>query len=169
MALTTHRFDEWLYRGRRPNRLARLLNSGWARLAARGIGPARLATLEVEGRRTHRTVSFPIVVADYDGERYVVSMLGDDTNWVRNVRAAGGDVVLLHRDRERICLEEVDVAQRAPILRRYLECAPGARAHFPIDREAGIEQFERIAADYPVFRVGGRGGGPQSGNEDAVA
>ena len=42
--------------------------------------------LEVPGRRTGKTISFPVVVADYQGGRYLVSMLGDGTNWVRNVR-----------------------------------------------------------------------------------
>jgi len=30
-----------------------------------------------------------MVTAECDGERYLVSMLGNDANWVRNVRAAG--------------------------------------------------------------------------------
>ena len=150
---TTHRLDEWLYRGGHPNGVARLLNRGWARFATLGVGPARLVTLEVDGRRTHRTISFPVVVADYDGEEYLVSMLGTGTNWVKNVKAAGGDVVLSHRGRRRVHLEEVSVDQRAPVLRRYLDCAPGARAHFPIQPGAAIAEFERIAADYPVYRV----------------
>src|SRR5215471_4441146 len=81
----THTLDQWLYRGKRPNRLARLLNGVWARLAAAGVGPAQLVTLEVAGRRTGKAISFPVVVADYQGERYLVSMLGEGTNWVRNV------------------------------------------------------------------------------------
>jgi hypothetical protein len=145
--------DRWLYRGGRPNRVARLLNGAWAKLAAAGIGPARLVALEVEGRRSHRVVSFPLVVADHAGERYLVSMLGEGTNWVRNVRATGYDVVLRHRGSERVHLEEVGVAERAPILRRYLECAPGARSHFPVSKDDALEEFERIAAAYPVFRV----------------
>lgn len=149
----THALDRWLYRGRRPNRLARLVNGVSARLAAAGIGPARLAMLEVAGRRTGKTVSFPVVVADYQGERYLVSMLGEGTNWVRNVRAAGGRAVLRRGHREVIQLEEVEAARRAAILRRYLECAPGARSHIPVDRGAPLPEFERIAAQYPVFHV----------------
>ena len=92
-----------------------------------------------------------MVVADYEGERYLVSMLGAEANWVRNVRAGGGSAVLRHGRRESVRLVEVDPALRAPILRRYLECAPGARPHFPIDRDAPIEEFEAIAPDIPVF------------------
>ena len=152
----THALDRWLYRGRHPNRIARLLNGAWARLAAAGVGPARLVTLEVPGRRTGKAVSFPVVVADCEGERYLVSMLGEDTNWVRNVRAAGGRAVLRRGHREAVTLDEVDPAQRAPILRRYLDCAPGARAHMPVAPGAPLAEFERIAARYPVFRVSPR-------------
>jgi len=93
------------------------------------------------------------VVADYRGERYLVSMLGEGTNWVRNVRAAHGRAVLRRGHREVIRLDEVDPGQRAPILRRYLECAPGARTHIPVGRAAPLQEFERIAAQYPVFHV----------------
>ena len=149
----THRPDHWMYRGKHPNHLARLLNRVWAALAGAGIGPERLVRLEVTGRRTGRTVSFPVVVADYRGERYLVSMLGEDTNWVRNVRAAGGRAVVRHGSRELVHLQEVDLGERPAILRRYLECAPGARSHMPVDRHAPVQEFEGIAGQYPVFHV----------------
>ena len=79
----------WFYRDGRPNRVARVIDRCTAALAARGVGPDYLVTLDVPGRRSGRTIAVPLVVADADGERYVVSMLGEDTNWVRNVRAAG--------------------------------------------------------------------------------
>ena len=149
----THNLDRWLYRGRRPNRVARVVNGLWAHLAAAGIGPRRLMTLEITGRRSGRTVSFPVVVADHQGERYLVSMLGENTNWVRNLRAADGRAVLRHGQTDPVVLAEVPIDQRAAILKRYLECAPGARSHFPVDRTASTAEFERIAARYPVFRI----------------
>jgi len=109
--------------------------------------------VEVTGRRSGRTISFPAVIADYDNGRYLVSMLGKDTSWVRNVRAAGGRAVLRHGGREPVRLQEVEVGRRAAILRCYLQRAPGARAHFPVDYRAPVEAFEPIAAQYPVFRV----------------
>jgi len=69
----------WLYRSGRPNLLARLLNRGSAIAHSAGIWPSRLATLEVPGRRTGRIVSFPVVIADHEGERYLVAMLGEGT------------------------------------------------------------------------------------------
>jgi hypothetical protein len=143
----------WLYRDGHPNRFARLQNRGSAVAFAAGILPKRAAALEIQGRRSGRTVSFPIVIADFEGERYLVSMLGKDTNWVRNLKAADGRAVLRHGRRECVHLTEVDPGVRAPILRRYLQVAPGARPHIPVDRKAPLADFERVAADYPVFRV----------------
>ena len=143
----------WMYSGKRPNRLAALLNRGTAALAAAGIGPKRLAKIEVRGRRSGRRLSFPVVIAEFEGQRYLVAMLGREANWVRNVRAADGRVGLRHGRSENVVLEEVDPRVRAPILQRYLEVAPGARVHFPVDRHAPLDQFEQIAEDYPVFRV----------------
>lgn len=148
-----HNYLRWLYRGARPNRFARLQNRAAATAFAAGVWPTRAAALEVQGRRSGRVISFPVVIADYSGERYIVSMLGEDANWVRNLRADGNRAVLRHGRREAVRLDEVDSGVRAPILRRYLEVAPGARPHIPVHWRAALEEFERIARDYPVFRI----------------
>jgi hypothetical protein len=95
----------------------------------------------------------PLVVAVVDGERYLVSMLGEHTNWVRNVKAAGGDVALVHGRREEVHLEEVAPDRRAPVLKAYLQRATNASAHLPIDKDAPLAEFERVSPQYPVFRV----------------
>ena len=147
------RAERWLYPDGRPNGLARLLNRGWAIVHATGLLPKRYVTLEVPGRRTGRMLWFPLVVADYQGERYLVSMLGERSSWVRNVRAAGGRAVLRHGRRWAVRLEEVDPDARAPIVRRYLSLAPGPRAFIPVDRDAPLEDFQKVAPQVPVFRV----------------
>jgi deazaflavin-dependent oxidoreductase (nitroreductase family) len=147
------RFKRWLYQGGRPNALARALNRGWAMLHTLGIAPNYLVTLEVTGRRSGRTISFPLVMAVVDGERYLVSMLGAEAAWVRNVRAAGGQAVLRHGRTERVRLEEVAVAKRSCVLKGYLQRAPGARPHIPVDKDAPLADFDAIAAQFPVFRV----------------
>jgi deazaflavin-dependent oxidoreductase (nitroreductase family) len=150
------RYDDylrWLYRGGRPNRFAQLQNRASAVAFAAGIAPRRVAALEITGRRSGRAIAFPVVITDVDSERYLVSMLGNDVNWVRNLKAARGRAVLRHGRRESVHLEEVEPGTRAPILRRYLQVAPGARPHMPVDRTAPLTEFARIAADYPVFRI----------------
>jgi deazaflavin-dependent oxidoreductase (nitroreductase family) len=143
----------WLYRGGRPNRFARVQNRMSAIAFAAGIWPKRVAALEVRGRRSGRIISFPVVIADYAGERYLVAMLGPNANWVRNVMAAGGEAVLRHGRREVVHLDEVPPDARPAILRRYLEVAPGARPHIPVDRRAPLQDFEPIAPNIPVFRL----------------
>ena len=144
---------QWLYRGGRPNRLASLLNRGWAFIHGLGIAPNYLVTLEVTGRRSGRTISLPLVMTVIDGERYLVSMLGMEAGWVRNVQASEGKAVLRHGRREEVRLEEVAVDRRAAILKAYLQRAPGARGHVSIDKAAPLSEFERVAAQYPVFKV----------------
>jgi deazaflavin-dependent oxidoreductase (nitroreductase family) len=148
-----HQLDTWLYKGGRPNRLANLLNRLWSRMAASGRAPSQLHSLEVRGRRTGRAISTPVVVTDHDGERYLVAMLGGRTNWVANVRAARGHAALRHGRREDVRLEEVDSERRGPILRRYLQLAPGARAHIAVDPAAPVQAFDAVASAYPVFLI----------------
>ena len=143
-----------MYRNGRPGALARALNRISAiQFSAGMLSPAQAVTLEVPGRCTGRLISLPVAVADYQGGRYLVSMLGNNANWVRNVRAADGRAVLRRRGREEVRLVEVEPGDRAPILRRYLEVAPGARPHLPVDRHAPLAEFERIADQFPVFQI----------------
>jgi hypothetical protein len=130
-----------------------LLNRGSAAIHALGIAPNYLVTLEVPGRRSGRMLTLPLVMVVVAGERYLVSMLGPDVGWVRNVQAAGGNVTLRHGRREEVHLEEVAGNERAPLLKAYLERAPGARPHVPISKDAPLADFARIAPQFPVFRV----------------
>lgn len=122
-------------------------------MASSGVTSNYLVTLEVPGRKSGRIASLPLVPAVVDEQRYLVSMLGEDVNWVQNVRAAGGRAVLRSGDREEVQLEEVPTGQRAPILKAYLQRAPGARPHVPVNKDAALAEFEKIAAEFPVFRV----------------
>jgi hypothetical protein len=142
-----------MYRGGRPGRLAKVLNRLSAWVFAAGVWPRRLVTLEVRGRRTGRIISFPLVMADYQGERYLVSMLGGESNWVRNIEAADGAALLRHGRTETVRLTEVEPSARPPILRRYLACAPGARAHIPVAPTAPVEAFTQIAPQIPVYLI----------------
>ncbi len=149
----SYRFKQWLYGGQRPNWIARILNRASAAVASSGVTSNYMETLEVTGRTSGRTISLPVVVAIVDGQRYLVSMLGENVNWVLNVRAAGGRAALLSGGHEEVHLEEVPAEHRAPILRAYLQRAPGARPHVPVNKDAPMAEFEKVAADFPVFRV----------------
>jgi len=142
-----------LYAGNRPGRIAAILNRFWRRVHALGVLPNYLVTIEVEGRRTGRLVSLPLVMAVVDGERYLVSMLGAEVGWVRNVEAAGSVATIVHGRRERVRLLPVPIGQRPRIIKAYLKRAPGARPHIPVDKDAALEAFMEIAPTIPVYRV----------------
>ena len=144
-----------MYRGGRPNRVARALNRVAAWQFRHGIltSGGRAITLEVRGRRSGQPVTFPLVLVAHDGGEYLVAMLGERAQWVRNVRADGGAATVVGRRRRPVLLTEVPVAERAPVLRRFTQLAPGGRPHVPVDHSAPPEAFAAIAADYPTFRL----------------
>ena len=142
-----------LYPDRRPNALSRKLNLAGAWASSIGIAPSLMVSLETKGRRTGRPLRVPLVVAELEGGRYLVSMLGENADWVRNVHASNGEAVLRHGIIEPVKLQEVPVSERPPILRAFLKRAPGARPHFDITPNASLEEFARLAPRVPVFRV----------------
>ncbi|WP_206184983.1 nitroreductase/quinone reductase family protein [Thermoactinospora rubra] len=151
-----------MYRGGRPNALMRLMNRlDVLMYGAWRLSPRQAAVLKVVGRRSGTVTSVPVAVTSYRGAEFLVSMLGPNSNWVRNIRAAGGTAVLRRRGRETpILLEEIPSEHRAEILRRYLAVAPGARPHLGLNPTAPLPEFHRIAPGHPVFRIHERHGRP---------
>jgi deazaflavin-dependent oxidoreductase (nitroreductase family) len=142
-----------MYPGGRADTTARRLARLWARVFNLGLLPRRWVTLEVPGRRSGLPRQFPLGMVDVDGQWYLVSMLGERSNWVQNVRAAGGAATIRHGRAVQCRLVEVPVSDRPAIIRRYLKVAPGGRPHIPVDRRAPVAEFAAVAARYPVFRV----------------
>jgi GNAT superfamily N-acetyltransferase len=143
----------YFYRDWRPTRLGRIVNRLWGWVAATRLSPTLLQRLEVRGRLSGHVRSVPVVVLGLEGERYLVSMLGPGSAWVRNVEAAGGAAVLRHGRAEPVQLLAVAPDQRAPILREYVRVATSGRKHFPVDPGAPLSEFAAIAERYPAYRV----------------
>jgi deazaflavin-dependent oxidoreductase (nitroreductase family) len=141
------------YRDWHPTRLGRWVNRLQGLWASLGLPPSFVATLEVRGRKSGQVRSNPIVIVDLDGKRYLVSMLGPDSDWVKNVAAASGEAVLRQGRRTRVHLTPVPVEQRAPILREYVRIAPSGRQHFPLPVGASEAEFAALADHYPVYRM----------------
>ena len=141
------------YRNRRPTRFGRLSNQIWAWASGLGLTPSLLLTLQVKDRRNGRLRSTVLVPARYEGGRYLVSMLGEGSEWVRNVRAAGGEAFIKRGRSRSITLIEIPPEDRAAILKAWCQVATSGRKHLPISYDAPTSAFEAIAADYPVFRI----------------
>jgi len=142
-----------MYAGGQANATGRRFARLWALVFGLGIAPRRWVTLEVPGRRSGRTTRFPLGMADLAGHWYLVPMLGEQCNWVQNVRACGGQAVLRRRRAVPCRLVELPEDERPAILRRYLQKVPGARPHMLAGPDATTADLAAIASRYPVFLV----------------
>jgi deazaflavin-dependent oxidoreductase (nitroreductase family) len=141
------------YSNWRPTRLGRWVNRFSCWWSGLGLPPRIMAVLEVHGRKSGRRRSNPVVIATVEGKRYLVSMLGPGSDWVKNVEAAHGDAVIRQGRRRPVHLVAVPPKQRAPILREYVRIALSGRQHFPLPVGAPLSDFEAIAGRYPVYRI----------------
>ena len=121
--------------------------------SALGLSSREMAVLEVRGRASGQRHSTPVVIATVEGKRYLVSMLGPGSDWVKNIEAANGDAVLRHGRRRPVHLVGVPPPERAPILSEYVRVATSGRHHFPVAVGAPLSEFQTIAEHYPVYRI----------------
>ena len=143
----------FFYSGWRPTRIGRLWSHVYAWVSGLGLLPRILLTLQTNDRSSGRVNSTILVVATYQNQRYLVSMLGEDSEWVQNVRAAGGRASIKRGRSQPVQLTEIPPHERAAILKAWTEVATSGRQHLPVAHDAPISSFEAIAGDYPVFRI----------------
>jgi NADPH2:quinone reductase len=148
-----HGFLRYFYRNWRPTRLGRVWSRMFAWVSGLGLTPQILTTLQVRDRDTGRLDSTVLVAANHQGQRYLVSMLGNGSEWVRNARASNGEAFIKRGQVRSVKLAEIPIEQRAPILKAWCQVATSGRKHFPVAPDAPLTAFEAIAADYPVFRI----------------
>ena len=143
----------FFYRDWRPTRVGKIWNGAFAWISGLGLTPRVLLTLQVKSRSTGRLDSTVLVVASYQGQRYLVSMLGNGSDWVRNVRAAGGTALIKRGWSRPVMLTEILPEKRAPILKAWCQVATSGRKHLPVSHDAPLSAFAAIAANYPVYRI----------------
>jgi deazaflavin-dependent oxidoreductase (nitroreductase family) len=141
------------YRNWRPTRLGRWANRFTVWWSGIGLPPKFQAVIEVAGRKSGRVRSNPVVIPTVDGKRYLVSILGAESDWVKNVEAAHGQVVLRKGRRQLVQLVAVPPELRAPILREYVRIASSGRKHLPVSIDDPLADFAVIAESYPVYRI----------------
>jgi deazaflavin-dependent oxidoreductase (nitroreductase family) len=118
----------------------RLANPMAMRLGMRGV-----ATLTVTGRRSGEPRKVPVIPVEVGGSRYLVAPYGE-SEWVRNLRAAGKGELRRKGQAEVFQAVEVEAGDRASIIARYRQVA--GRTVSPY--------FTKLpkAEDHPVFRIG---------------
>ncbi|MEU6892701.1 nitroreductase/quinone reductase family protein [Streptomyces sp. NPDC046557] len=141
------------YAGR--SRLGIRFNALFGKLARLGISLAGSAELSVRGRTSGRMQRIPVNPHAFEGSPYLVSVRGH-SQWVDNVRAAGGGELRVGRKvRTFTVIEITDPAQKAAVLRTYLERWGWQVAQFfqGVTAKSSDAELRAIAADHPVFRL----------------
>ena len=130
------------------------LNKVIGLLAKRGISLMGTRLLSVRGRTSGRWRSTAVNLLVLDGERYLVSPRGR-TQWVRNMRAAGGGELRIGRKVEPFTATEVADDAKPAILRAYLRKWKFEVGVFfdGVDAKAPEEKLREIAPGYPIFRI----------------
>ena len=110
--------------------------------------------LRVRGRRSGEWRSVPVNLLEVDGERFLVAPRGT-TQWVRNLRTAGGGELRLGRRSTAFTASELGDADKERILRPYLERWKMEVGVFfdGVDASSDTAEFERIAPRHPVFQI----------------
>lgn len=138
----------------RPGRFTKAFNKIVSALTRLGISVWGSRVLAVRGRSSGEWRTVPVNVLTLDSERYLVAPRGT-TQWVRNLRAAGGGELRLGRSTEAFTAVELDDAEKPPVLRAYLRRWKFEVGAFfeGVDASASDETLREIAPGYPVFRL----------------
>jgi len=123
-------------------------------LTEHGVSLLGSRVLTVRGRRTGTPQSVPVNLLTLDGDRYLVAPRGN-TQWVRNVRAAGEAKLRVGRRVEQVRLVEVPVGDRGPVLRVYLQRWGWEVGRFVegLSKRSTNAELAAAAPGMPVFRV----------------
>ncbi|HEY5336282.1 MAG TPA: nitroreductase/quinone reductase family protein [Mycobacteriales bacterium] len=124
------------------------------RLTRLGISVMGSRELRVRGRSSGQWRSTPVNLLAVDGVNYLVAARGV-TQWVRNIRVAGGGELRLGRRTTPFTSTEVAGAEAVPVLRAYLQrWAWEVGAFFEgIDGKSSDDELTAVLGDHPVFRV----------------
>jgi deazaflavin-dependent oxidoreductase (nitroreductase family) len=132
---------------------ARVINPLIIALTKLGLSVRGVYVLAVRGRKTGKMQEVPVNPVEVEGTRYLVAPRGE-TQWVRNLRAAGVAELRVGRQREQIRVTELADEAKLPVLRAYLRRWQRETGRFfGVDANASDEELRRRAPDHPVFRI----------------
>lgn len=135
-----------------PSSGEKLFNRVFGFLAGVGIAPSFIYLLEVRGRKSGKTYSTAVNLLELDGKQFLVAPRGR-TQWVRNAEAAG-EVTLRRRASRRFRLRPLNDSEKPQVLKAYSTNYKSAvQKFFPIQSNAPLEEFAKIAAGYPAFEL----------------
>ncbi|MFF8812264.1 nitroreductase/quinone reductase family protein [Streptomyces pactum] len=123
-------------------------------LVRRGITLNGKSELAVRGRTSGEWRTVPVNPLPLGGHRYLVAPRGT-TQWVRNLRAAGGGELRVGRRAEPFTAVEITDEEKPAVLHAYLDRWGREVGRFFDGVGAGSppEELRRIAPRHPVFRI----------------
>ncbi len=131
-----------------------VFNPAVALMTRAGISVWGSRILRVRGRKSGDWHSHPVNLLTYKDKQYLVAPRGL-TQWVRNIRVAGGGELALGSKALPFKAVEVSDAEKIPILRAYLKRWKVEVGIFfqGVDADSPEAELRRIAPDHPVFRI----------------
>ena len=139
----------------KPKSASNMFNDTVGRLTRLGVSVYGSRVLYVKGRTSGEWRSTPVnPLRLADGTRYLVAPRGN-TQWVRNMRAAGGGELRVGRRTERFTATELADADKPPVLRGYLKRWKFEVGVFfdGVNADAPDAKLLEIAPGYPVFQI----------------
>jgi deazaflavin-dependent oxidoreductase (nitroreductase family) len=137
-----------------PGKSTDLFNKVVAKLTELGVSVWGSRVLTVVGRKSGEPRSTPVNLLTVDGVRYLVAPRGE-TQWVRNLRAAGQGTLRVGRRVETFTFRELAHDEKPGILRAYLKRWKFEVGVFfdGVDAKASDEKLREIAPGYPIFEI----------------
>jgi deazaflavin-dependent oxidoreductase (nitroreductase family) len=134
------------------------------RLLRAGVPMGPMILLTVRGRTTGQPRTTPVDLLERDGRRWLVATHdGANSNWVRNLRAAGEGILTHGRHRQEVTAVELSPEVSGPVLKEVL----GPRLASPVRGvvlrrtldvapDASLDDFIDEARRHPVFELRSR-------------
>ena len=137
-----------------PKGVDRIFNRVVALLTRAGISLLGSRILRVRGRSSGQWRETPVNLLTVDGQRYLVAPRGT-TQWVRNIRVAGGGELRVGRRVTAFTVQELPDGEKPPVIRAYLERWAWEVGRFfeGLNKSSPDSELLRVATDFPVFRV----------------
>jgi hypothetical protein len=131
-----------------------IVNPAVALMTRLGISVWGSRILRVRGGTSGEWRSQPVNLLTYDGKQYLVAPRGL-TQWVRNIRVAGGGELVLGNKVQPFKALEIPDTAKTPIVRAYLKRFGFEVGKFfrGVKADSPEEDLRRIAPDHPVFRI----------------
>ena len=138
----------------KPAKATNAFNTLVQSLTKLGVSVWGSRVLTVRGRKTGEPRTVPVNLLTVEGTRYLVAPRGE-TQWVRNLRAAGEGQLRVGRRVETFGYRELADDEKPAILRAYLKRWKFEVGVFfdGVDAKASDETLRGIAPGYPIFEV----------------